>query len=60
MVHRGMKERARLVQDYLRAAGGFEDIQVQGDGTSVWKQFASLGGLSGDPFVAVVARRSAE
>jgi SAM-dependent methyltransferase len=59
-LNRGMKERARLVQDYLRAAGGFEDIQIQGDGTSVWKQLQSVGGLSGDPFVAVVARRSAE
>jgi len=57
-LERGMKERARLVQDYLRAAGGFEDIQVVGDGTSVWKQLQSLGGLSGDPFVAVVGRRS--
>lgn len=59
-INRGMKERARLVQDYLRAAGGFEHIEVLGDGTSVWKQLQSLGGLSEDPFVAVVATRSTE
>jgi SAM-dependent methyltransferase len=57
-INRGMKERARLVQDYFRAAGGFEDIRVVGDGVSVWKQLGSLGGLSSDPFVAVVARRN--
>ena len=55
---RGMKERARLVRDYLRAAGGYEDIEVRGDGVNVWMQLASLGGFTGDPFVAVVARRS--
>ena len=59
-INRGMKERAQLVKDYLRAAGGFEDIQVTGDGVSIWKQLGSLGGLSGDPFVAVVARRNGE
>ncbi|KAL3935172.1 MAG: hypothetical protein SGARI_003083 [Bacillariaceae sp.] len=57
-INRGMKERAQLVKDYLRAAGGLEDIQVVGDGGSIWKQLGSLGGLSGDPFVAVVARRN--
>ncbi|KAG7344170.1 hypothetical protein IV203_022178 [Nitzschia inconspicua] len=57
-INRGMKERARLVQDYLRAAGGFEDIQVVGDGVSIWKQLGSLGGFTTDPFVAVVARRN--
>ncbi|KAG7370952.1 methylase [Nitzschia inconspicua] len=57
-INRGMKERARLVQDYLRAAGGFEDIQVLGDGVSIWKQLGSLGGFTTDPFVAVVARRN--
>lgn len=57
-INRGMKERARLVQDYLRAAGGFEDLQVVGDGGNVFRQLASLGGLGGDPFVAVVGRRS--
>ena len=55
-INRGMKERARLVQDYLRAAGGFENIQVMG----VWKQVQSLAGLGGDPFVAVVATRCQE
>ena len=57
-INRGMKERAQLVKDYLRAAGGFEDIQVIGDGASLWRQLGSLSGLSGDPFVAVVARRN--
>jgi SAM-dependent methyltransferase len=60
-IERGMKERARLVQDYLRAAGGFQDIEIVGDGTSVWTQLKSIGGLGGgDPFVAVVAKRSNE
>lgn len=59
-INRGMRERARLVQDYLRAAGGFDDIQVVGDGVSVWKQLGSLSGLTGDPFVAVVARRNSD
>jgi hypothetical protein len=57
-INRGMNERARLVSDYLRAAGGYQDIQIVGDGTSVWKQFASIGGFGGDPFVAVIATRS--
>jgi SAM-dependent methyltransferase len=56
-VERGMKERARLVTDYFRAAGGFEDIKVVGDGTGVMSQFLSVGGIGGDPFVAVVATR---
>ena len=59
-IERGMKERARLVQDYLRAAGGYEAIEIVGDGTSVWAQLASVGGIGGDPFVAVVAQRAAE
>ena len=55
---RGMKERTRLVQDYFRAAGGFEEeIEIVGDGRSVWAQLKSIGGVAGDPFVAVVARR---
>lgn len=57
-INRGMKERARLVQDFLRAAGGFDDIHIVGDGVSIWNQLGSLGGLLGDPFVAVVARRN--
>jgi len=57
---RGMQERARLVQDYLRAAGGFDTITVVGDGTSVWKQLQSVAGMGGDPFVAVVATRSTD
>jgi SAM-dependent methyltransferase len=56
-VERGMRERARLVTDYFRAAGGFEDIQVVGDGTGIMSQFLSVGGIGGDPFVAVVATR---
>jgi hypothetical protein len=56
-INRGMNERSLLVKDYLRAAGGFEDIDIVGDGTSVWTQLASAGGLGGDPFVAVVGRR---
>ncbi|CAB9510186.1 Methyltransferase [Seminavis robusta] len=59
-IDRGMQERARLVQDYSRAAGGFDSVQVVGDGTSVWNQLASLGGFVGDPFVAVVAKRNNE
>ena len=56
-IERAMKERARLVTDYLRAAGGFVDIQVLGDGTSPLTQLWSVGGLGGDPFVAVVGTR---
>ena len=56
-INRGMKERGRLVSDYLRAAGGYQDIQIVGDGTSVWNQLASVGGFGSDPFVAVIATR---
>mmetsp|Transcript_44507 Transcript_44507/g.135662 ORF Transcript_44507/g.135662 Transcript_44507/m.135662 type:complete len:271 (-) Transcript_44507:525-1337(-) len=56
-VERGMSARARLVTDYFRAAGGFEDVQIRGDGTGVMSQLLSVGGLAGDPFIAVVARR---
>jgi 2-polyprenyl-3-methyl-5-hydroxy-6-metoxy-1,4-benzoquinol methylase len=56
-VERGMKGRARLVTDYFRAAGGFEYIDVVGDGTGAISQFLSVGGIGGDPFVAVVATR---
>mmetsp|Transcript_47680 Transcript_47680/g.116109 ORF Transcript_47680/g.116109 Transcript_47680/m.116109 type:complete len:161 (-) Transcript_47680:92-574(-) len=61
-INRGMNARARLVKDYLRAAGGFDedDIQVVGDGVKVWNQLGSIGGLLGDPFVAVVARRNSD
>jgi len=59
-INRGMQERGRLVTDYLRAAGGYEDIQILGDGTSIWNQLTSLSGISGDPFVAVVAKRTNE
>merc|ERR1712238_253309 len=56
-IERGMKERARLVTDYFRAAGGFDNdsIQVVGDGTNPMVQLMSVGGLGGDPFVAVIA-----
>jgi ubiquinone/menaquinone biosynthesis C-methylase UbiE len=59
-MERGMAERARLVTDYLRAAGGFREdsIQIRGDGTSAITQLMSLGWMAGDPFVAVVARRN--
>ena len=59
-INRGMNERGRLVRDYLRAAGGFDEdsIEIIGDGTGVWAQLASAGGFGGDPFVAVVGRRS--
>ena len=58
-MERGMSERAKLVVDYFRAAGGFQEgsIQIKGDGTGAINQLMSLGGLAGDPFVAVVARR---
>lgn len=56
-MERGMKERARLVTDYIRAAGGFQNIHVVGDGTNIMTQLLSLGGLAGDPFAAVVATR---
>lgn len=59
-INRGMKERANLVRDYLRAAGGFDDIHILGDGTGIMTQLMSLGGMGGDPFVAVVATRSDE
>mmetsp|Transcript_9184 Transcript_9184/g.13550 ORF Transcript_9184/g.13550 Transcript_9184/m.13550 type:complete len:270 (+) Transcript_9184:152-961(+) len=56
-VERGMAERARLVTDYFRAAGGFDKIDVRGDGTNVFTQLLSVGGIAGDPFVAVVATK---
>ena len=56
-IERGMKERARLVTDYLRAAGGFSDFQIVGDGTGALTQLLSVGGIGGDPFVAVVGTR---
>ena len=55
---RGMATRAKLVRDYMRAAGGFDDITIEGDGTGLVAQLASIGGLGGDPFAAVVGRRN--
>jgi len=61
-IERGMGERARLVKDCFRAAGGFDDdaIDILGDGTGLASQLLSVGGLGGDPYVAVVARRNGE
>lgn len=56
-VERGMATRARLVRDYLRAAGGYENIEVVGSGTGLFTQAMSLSGLGADPFCAVVATR---
>ena len=56
-IERGMATRARLVRDYLRAAGGFTSIEVVGSGTGLLAQVASISGLGDDPFCAVVARR---
>lgn len=56
-IERGMKERARLVTDILRAAGGFTNIQVVGNGTGALTQLLSVGGIGGDPFVAVIGTR---
>mmetsp|Transcript_14450 Transcript_14450/g.22292 ORF Transcript_14450/g.22292 Transcript_14450/m.22292 type:complete len:265 (-) Transcript_14450:287-1081(-) len=57
-IERGMKERARLVTDYFRAAGGFDQIDIAGDGMSAISQLLSVGGMGGDPYVAVVAKRN--
>jgi len=59
-IERGMKERARLVMDYFRGAGGFVDdeMEMRGEGTGAVAQLFSLGGVGGDPFVAIVARRN--
>lgn len=59
-IERGMGERSRLVKDCFRAAGGFDAIDIEGDGTSIASQLFSVGGLGGDPYVAVVARRNGE
>ena len=60
-MERGMRERARLVKDYLRATGGFREgegeLEVRGEGIGAIAQLLSMGGVGGDPFVAVVARR---
>jgi len=58
-MERGMRERSRLVTDYLRAAGGFreEEMEVRGEGIGTIAQLLSMGGVGGDPFVAVAARR---
>ena len=53
-----MATRAKLVRDYMRAAGGFDDITIEGDGTGLVAQLASIGGLGGDPFAAVVGRKN--
>ena len=52
-----MKQRARLVTDYLRAAGGFRAIETVGDGTGFVSQLLGGAGLGRDPFVAVVGTR---
>ena len=52
-----MAGRARLVRDYMRAAGGFADVRVEGGGASLLAQLGSISGLAGDPFCAVVGRR---
>jgi SAM-dependent methyltransferase len=59
-IERGMNERARLVTDYFRAAGGFDQdsIRIIGNGTNALTQLMSVGGFGGDPFVAVVATAS--
>jgi len=59
-IDRGMATRARLVKDYLRAAGGFREIEIVGGGTSLLAQIGSISGLGADPFVAVVATRDAD
>eukprot|EP00316_Scyphosphaera_apsteinii_P012783 CAMPEP_0119323172 /NCGR_PEP_ID=MMETSP1333-20130426/60211_1 /TAXON_ID=418940 /ORGANISM="Scyphosphaera apsteinii, Strain RCC1455" /LENGTH=224 /DNA_ID=CAMNT_0007330563 /DNA_START=158 /DNA_END=832 /DNA_ORIENTATION=+ len=56
-INRGMATRARLVKDYMRAAGGFRDIEVEGDGVSILAQLGSISGLGGDPFCAVIGIR---
>ena len=56
-IERGMKQRARLVTDYLRAAGGFRAIETVGDGTGFVSQLLGGAGLGRDPFVAVVGTR---
>ena len=58
-IDRGMATRARLVKDYMRAAGGFhDDVEIIGSGTSILAQLGSLSGLGDDPFVAVVGTRT--
>ena len=57
-IDRGMATRAKLVKDYMRAAGGFSDIEIVGGGTSLLAQLGSISGLGGDPFVAVVGTRA--
>eukprot|EP00277_Geminigera_cryophila_P006135 CAMPEP_0179415280 /NCGR_PEP_ID=MMETSP0799-20121207/6145_1 /TAXON_ID=46947 /ORGANISM="Geminigera cryophila, Strain CCMP2564" /LENGTH=278 /DNA_ID=CAMNT_0021188003 /DNA_START=28 /DNA_END=864 /DNA_ORIENTATION=- len=57
-IDRGMKGRSRLVKDYLRAAGGFEDIEELGSGVMGTMMSLLPGNAAGDPFGAVVARRS--
>ena len=54
---RGMATRAKLVRDYMRAAGGFKDICVEGSGTSLLAQLGSISGLGGDPFCVVIGTR---
>ena len=61
-IERGMKGRSRLVKDYLRAAGGYEEIEEIGAGgaSGILGTLASIlpGGAAGDPFGAVVGIRS--
>ena len=54
---RGMATRAKLVKDYMRAAGGFGSVEVEGGGTGLLSQLGSISGLGGDPFCAVVGTR---
>jgi len=54
---RGMATRSKLVRDYMRAAGGFASVEVEGGGTGLLAQLGSISGLGGDPFCAVVGTR---
>eukprot|EP00966_Prymnesium_polylepis_P063345 1469563-Prymnesium_polylepis.1 len=54
---RGMATRAKLVKDYMRASGGFADIEIVGEGTGLAAQLLSLTVFGCDPFCAVVGRR---
>lgn len=56
---RGMATRAKLVKDYMRAAGGFAEVEIEGDGTGLIAQLGSISGLGGDPFCAVIGTRDA-
>ena len=53
-----MNERASLVKNYLRAAGGFEPIEMLNDGTDPFAQLLSIGGIGPDPFAVVIGTKS--